>query len=208
MTQNDPQFVPTRTSPAARTGARYGMSLVAVVLGAYLLIDGNWSSFAAVLREGDPVLGFFFVTQLLFGVVTLVFGILVAPAPPERRAIGAIIVVVLVLIYAVFQPLYVSGMIGGGLPIRGFSLSIILSPAFLVTLGASAAWLIIRERPGLSYLFLIATIFIPIILTALVFANLTSGLMSVATNVLVAVIGVGIAWGGRAVAGSRARPIG
>jgi hypothetical protein len=216
MTQSDPMAPPPapstlvsaspRTSPSAIAGIRYGMSLVAVLLGAYLLLDGNWGSFAGLSRAGQPDIVFLLVTQLLFGAIVLLFGVLVAPAAAARRAIAAVIVVVLVLLYAVLQPLYLLGTVQ--IPVRGLLIGSVLGAPFLVTLAASAAWLIIRARPGLSYLLLIATIIIPIAVNAAVLAALPSTTTTVVSNVLATIVGVGIAWAARAIAGRRSAPIG
>ncbi|MGN6326765.1 hypothetical protein [Pseudolysinimonas sp.] len=183
------------------------MSLIAVLLGAYLLINGSWSNFASALLTHDGLLGFLFVTQLLFGLVVLLFGVLVAPVDGTRRAIAAIVVVVLVAIWAVLQPAYVLG--AARIPIRSaFNIGFLFGAPFPVTLAAAASWLIIRRRPGVSYLLLIATVIIPIALNAVLLAAAPSVVSVIVTTVLTTIVGVGIAWGGPAIAGRRAEPIG
>jgi hypothetical protein len=208
MTQIPEQPSTTTTSPAARDGARYGMSLVATLFGAYLLINGSYTQFVSVVLLGHQAeLAPLLLSQFLFSVIVLVFGALVAPASIARRVVAAAIEIVAILIFAVFQPVYLSGG-GPNLGRAGIWFSGgFLTPVFLVTLAAAAAWLVLRARPGWTPLFLLATLIIPFVSVGLVFAGVGSTTTPMILNTLCTVIGVGIAWLARAVAGSRAQPI-
>jgi hypothetical protein len=195
-----------RTSPAARAGIRYGMSLVAVLLGVYLLLNGSYGQFVSftLQPQTDPLLSAQLFLTFLFGVVVVVFGLVVAPGSLARRLIGTAIFVVLVLLYAIMVPVYLHG--GGGVVVQA-----IAQPSFMVTLGATAAWLLVRGRPAWSLVFVIAIVLIPVIVNALFRAAAIAGsvgVVNMAQIVLPAIFGIGIAWLGRAVAGSRAQPIG
>jgi hypothetical protein len=76
----------------------------------------------------------------------------------------------------------------------------IAAPSFIVPLAIGAGWLIVRERPAITYLFLLLSILggvVPFLLAL-------SGAPSVASQLLLPpvalVLGVGIAWLARAVA--------
>jgi hypothetical protein len=196
------------TSSAARAGARYGMSLVATLLGAYMLINSPYPQFVTiVLLQHQADLAPLLLSQYLLGVVVLVFGALIAPASIGRRAAAAAVEVVAILVYAVTAPLFLTGGLNAGRATAWLSGGF-FGAAFLITLSATAAWLILRSRPGWTLVFLVVTVIIPIVAVAVVFIALPSSVYAMLINVLVTVIGVGIAWLARAVAGSRVQPIG
>ena len=194
------------TDPGVRTGIRYGMSLTAVLLGAWILINGTYPQFVSLVisHQLDPLLAAQLLLSLLFGVLVVVSGLVVAPGPLGRRIVGAAVFAAPTALYAALLPvLYSVGFGPAGPVLQAFALA-----PFMIALGATAGWLTVRSRPAIAYLPLVALVLIPIIDYGIVRMGSPTGLVNIVMNVLATVLGVGIAWAGRAIAGARSQPIG
>ena len=140
---------PTRRltfAPPFTYDARYGASLVAVLLGSYLLLNTSVSQIAVALAglgAMPQTVTALLVTQLVFAGLVLLAGILIHPATPARRLAAGAVVLVGLILWVVLSGVRVTGAV------RLPPLSIvILAPSFVITLLAVAAWLIVRERHG------------------------------------------------------------
>jgi hypothetical protein len=185
--------------------ARYGASLVAVLLGSYLLLNANVSQVAvalAGLASMPPTVTALLMLQFVFAGLVLVAGVLIHPATPTRRLIAAAVIVIGLVLWFVLS----SARITGALRLPPLSLAV-LAPSFAVTVIATAVWLIVRERPGVSYLLLILVLAGGFIPYALVMANVDSGTSQLAVTPIAAILGIGIAWLARAIAGGFSRGV-
>jgi hypothetical protein len=198
---------PTRRlpfSPRFTYDGRYGAALVSVVLGGYLLLTANVSQLALALGgvgayPAEQVV--LFLTQYLFAVAVLVFGLAVAPATSGRRIIAIVVVLVLLLIWTMMVAARVTGA-AGPLP---FASGFVVATSFIVPLVTATGWLIVRERPGISYLLLLLTLIggaLPLFFTLNALPSTFTYLVAMP---LAAVLGAGIAWGARAIAAGTQR---
>ncbi|MGN6501349.1 MAG: hypothetical protein ACTHKX_00395 [Pseudolysinimonas sp.] len=197
-----PVFVePTRRyaySPRITYEGRYGASLVAMVLGGYLLVVSNVSQLAiglAGLASYPAQQTALFLMQYRFAIAVVVFGLAVAPGALGRRVIAIVVVLVLILIWT----LIFMARLTGSVPLP-YASGVITAPAFIVALALPAGWLIVRERPGVSYLFLLASILAGLVPFLFVLAAAPVGVTQWTMAPLALIVGVGIAWAARAVA--------
>lgn len=192
----------TFTPPFSYDG-RYGASLVAFLLGSYLLLNANVSQVGTALSGLGglpPTVIAVLVLQLLFAALVLIAGIVIHPTTPTRRLVAAAVVVIGLVLWFIVTTARLTG------DLRLPPLSIVLvAPSFAVTVIATAAWLIVRERPGVTYLLLILTIVGGLIPFALVMANVDSGTSQMVIIPIAAIIGIGIAWLARAIAAGLSR---
>jgi hypothetical protein len=200
-----PVFVePTRRlvfSPRFSYDTRYGASVVSLVLGGYLLLNANIAQLAVALGgiANYPIEQVaYFVVQYLFAILVVLFGFAVAPATSGRRVIAVVVALVLIIVWTLLFTARLTGA-GGPLP---FASGFFTSPAFLVPLVIGLGWLIVRERPGVTYLFLLLSLIggaVPFLFVL----NAAPAIASQFVSWLVAgIVGVGIAWLARAVAGA------
>jgi hypothetical protein len=197
---------PTRRlsfTPPFTYDARYGASLVAVLLGSYLLLNANVSQVALALSGlgGLPAnVTALLVTQLVFAGMVLVAGFLIHPATGARRVAAAAIVLVGLILWIVLT----SARITGAAQLPALSI-VVIAPSFAVTVLATAGWLIVRERPAATYLLLIVILAGGFIPYAMVMASVDSGTSLLAVTPLAAVLGIGVAWLARAIAAGLSR---
>ena len=195
---------PTRRltfSPRFSYDGRYGASLVSLVLGGYLLLNSNISQLAIALggiSSFAPDQVAYFVVQYVFAIAVILFGFAIAPAASGRRVIAVVLALVLIIVWTVLYTARITGA-GGPLP---FASGFITAPSFIVPLVIAAGWLIVRERPGVTYLFLLLTL----LGGAIPFFFVLNAVPAIAAQfvsfVVALVVGVGIAWLARAVAGA------
>lgn len=184
-----PQFgapVATPDRRERRDGARYGMALVATVLGSYLL--SQWSPVGFVGFD-DPLLRLQGIVQLGIGLLVLAGGLALAPTALWRAALAAAVVVVPVLLGTVLVIPYLRGDLD--LPrlfARMLDLSI-LGPAV-----GLLGWLIVRGRSPLTYLLVLGFLLILPAQWAVMFYGIPSPVLWGVELVLAAVIGIGAAW--------------
>jgi hypothetical protein len=192
---------PTRRyaySPRITYEGRYGASLVAMVLGGYLLVVSNVSQLAiglAGLASYPPEQTALFLMQYLFAIAVIVFGLAVAPGALGRRVIAIVVVLVLILIWT----LIFTARLTGSVPLP-YASGFITAPSFIAALALPAGWLIVRERPGVSYLFLLASLFAGLVPFLFVLAAAPAGVTQWTMPPLALIVGVGIAWAARAIA--------
>jgi hypothetical protein len=184
---------PTRRltfTPPFSYDARYGASLVAVLLGSYLLLTANVSQVVLALTGLGgipPTVLALLLAQLVFAGIVLLAGVLIHPATPTRRLVAVAIVLVGLILWIVLS----GARLTGSVPMPPLSI-VILAPSFAVTALATAAWLIVRERPAASYLLLILTLAGGVIPYAMVMAAVDSGTSLLAITPLAAVLGIGV----------------
>jgi hypothetical protein len=175
--------------------------VTALVLGGYLLLTANVSQLAIGLggiSSFTPDQMAFFVIQFVTAVAVVVFALAIAPATRGRRVIAIVAVLVLVLIWLILFTARITGN-AGPLP---FATGFVTPQSFMVPLVTVLGWFIVRERPALSYLVLLLAILggaIPFVLVYNAVPALVSQLFVVP---LATVLGVGMAWLGRAIAGA------
>lgn len=198
---------PTRRlafSPPFTYDGRYGAALVSLVLGGYLLLNSNLSPLVLTLAGSGfppdqlPIL----IAQFLFAVAVIVFGLAIAPATSGRRVIAIVVVLILLVIWVLMFAARITGA-AGPLP---FASGFVTPASFIVPLVTATGWLIVRERPGISFLLLILTLIggaIPMFL--LLVSTATSTVQQLVSAPLAAVLGVGIAWLARAIAAAGQR---
>lgn len=194
---------PTRRypyDPRITYEGRYGASLVAVLLGGYLLLNVNISQLAlglAGLTGLPPEQTAIFFLQYAFAIIVVLFGLAVAPGAVGRRVIAAVVVLVLIVIWSIFVGTRLTGA-SGPLP---FFTGFFTSPSFIVALTLPLGWLIVRERPGLSYLLLILSFLGGLIPFLAILNAAPSAAMQLLMAPLTLIVGAGIAWLARAIAG-------
>ena len=198
---------PTRRlqfSPRFTYDGRYGAALVSVVLGGYLLLTANVSQLVLAASgigadPADQVVPF--LTQYLIAVAVLVFGLAIVPATSGRRVIAIVVVLVLLVVWTLLVGARVTGATGPFPFASGF----VTASSFIVPLVTATGWLIVRERPGISYLLLLLTV----IGGALPFFFALNSLSPMASHLvatpLAAVLGAGVAWLARAIAAGTQR---
>jgi len=181
--------------------ARYGASLVTLLFAVYLQINNNFAQFvqSVSLHSGmgadiTALLGF----QFFFVVSCFVAAFLMAPTTLPRRLIAAGAAVVLLVIWAVFF----AGRITGSITLPGgpFLSTVFVSSAYVGALVAVLGWLIVRERPGLSYLVVLLMPLIGVVSWFLLRAAAPAGVTLIVTTLVTAIIGVGAAWAARGLA--------
>ncbi len=202
-----PWVEPTRRlafSPRFTYDGRYGAALVAVVLGGYLLLTANVSQLGLALGgvgayPADQVV--LFLTQYLIAVAVLVFGLAIAPATSGRRVIAVVVVLVLLVVWTMIVAARVTGA-AGPLP---FASAFVVPASFIVPLVTATGWLIVRERPAISYLLLPLTAIggaLPVFFTLNAMPSTFSYQVALP---LAAVLGAGIAWLARGIAAGTQR---
>ena len=197
---------PTRRlafEPPFTYDARYGASLVAVLLGSYLLLNANVSQVALALSGLGGIPGNIaglLLAQLVFAALVLLAGFLIHPTTPGRRLAAAAVVLIGLIMWIVLSAARVTGSI----PLPPLSI-VVLAPSFAITLLATAGWLIVRERPGVTYLLLLLIIVGGVIPYVLLMAATDSGTTLLAVTPVAAVLGIGVAWVARAIAAGLSR---
>jgi hypothetical protein len=195
---------PARRHPFGRRfdySGRYAASLVILLFGVYLQITTNFAqlvqsaAFGAGYSEDITVL---FVTQFIFTIACFVIAFLIAPTTIGRRALAAGVALVILVVWAILF----AGRLTGDIPMSGGNVVGILltAPAGAGLLAALLGWLIVRERPALSYVVLILVPVVGLVGYGLLLNAMTSGITIMVTTVLTTVIGVGAAWAARGLA--------
>ncbi|CAN5216695.1 hypothetical protein BH11ACT3_BH11ACT3_24030 [soil metagenome] len=195
---------PTRRHPFVGRfdySGRYAASLVTLLFAVYLQINTSFSQLvqAVAFNAGFGAdITLLFVGQFVFTIACFVVAFLIAPATMARRALAAGLAVVILVVWALLFAGRLTGDIRlpGNNPI-GF---ILTNQAGAGLFAALLGWLIVRERPALSYLVLIPIVLIGIVGYATVFAGVSSGITIMVTTVLTVIIGVAAAWGARGLA--------
>jgi hypothetical protein len=198
---------PTRRlaySPRFTYDGRYGAALVSVVLGGYLLLTANVSPLVLAVggvgaNPAEQVV--LFLTQYLIAVAVLVFGLAIAPATSGRRVIAIVVVLVLLVVWTLIVAARVSGATGP-LP---FATGFVVAPVFIVPLVTATGWLIVRERPGVSYLLLLLTLIGGALSVFFLLNNLPSTFTELIKLPIAAALGAGIAWLARGIAAGTQR---
>ncbi|HWM33597.1 MAG TPA: hypothetical protein VNR36_05105 [Pseudolysinimonas sp.] len=195
---------PTRRLPySARFSydGRYGAALVAVLLGGYLLLSADVARLALGLAgviAFPPEQTIVLLLQYLFAIAVIVFGFAVSPAASGRRIIAIVLVLVLLVIWTM---LYVARLTGSAAPLP-FASGFLTAPSFIVPLALSTGWLIVRERPAITYPLLILSLFGGVVPFLMVLAAQPSAAMQLVQAPLALALGVGIAWLARLIAGA------
>ena len=192
---------PTRRltfSPRFTYEGHYGASVVALILGGYLFLNTNLSQLAIGLAgvasyPAEQVA--IFLLQFVFAIVVILFGLAVAPATPARRGAAVVAALILIILWTVMFSARITGASGPLPTATGF----IASPAFIVPLAVVLGWLIVRERPGITYLVLLLSLIGGAVPFALVLNGASVIVYQLLTAPLVAVLGVGMAWIARAI---------
>jgi hypothetical protein len=193
---------PTRRltfSPRFTYEGHYGASLVALLLGGYLLLNTNLSQLALGLSGRaafPPEQVVVFLLQYLFAVGVVLLALALAPASPGRRVGAVVVTLILILLWTILFSARITGTAGPLPTATGF----IAAPSFIVPLAAVTGWLIVRERPGLSYLVLLLSIIGGAVPFALVLNSMPSVVTQLLLGPLTLVLGVGMAWIARAIA--------
>ncbi len=198
---------PTRRlsfSPRFTYDGRYGAALVSIVLGGYLLLTANVSQLVLAASgvgayPAEQVV--LFLTEFLIAVAVLVFGLAIAPATSGRRVIAVVVVLVLLVVWTMIVAARVTGA-AGPLP---FASGFVVPASFIVPLVTATGWLIVRERPAISYLLLLLTAIGGALQVFFTLNALPSTFTYLVAVPLAAVLGAGVAWLARAIAAGTQR---
>lgn len=201
-TSPEPTVVPggTATSTDAplfwSTSGRYGASLIAVLLGGYLLMRSQLP--IAMLQPAEEVeVVSSLVLQFLTAAAVLLAGALVAPASLARRVTATI-----VIISALGVHIIGSATVDISTPTP---LAYALLPITAGAFTATAVWLIVRGRSWPTLGLLVAFAALPVLIERLSYTGWTGVARDEVVLASGAVIGIGLAWGAAAIDGSRAR---
>lgn len=184
--------------PAHRwnNASRSGASLVAIVLGAYLVMRAPLNVMWLQPADDTEVIGNFVLEFIVAGAV-LLGGVSLAPVSAGRRLIAAAVVV--------------SGL---AFHVVGSATATISTPPFLfftsfaVTVGGfvgAAAWLIVRGRSWPTLVLLLAFAALPPLTERLSYTGWSGVVREELLLVVSGVIGIGVAWAAAAV--DRARSV-
>lgn len=182
-----------------RRGVRYGASLASVLLGVYLVMSWNMS---LLVSRPDALLVLVTLVQLAIAVAALAGGLALAPSSPGRSLGAAALAVVLVVASVVLTYMRVSGQVRGG----GWLLWTLTNPATAALLAALLGWLIVRRRPAISYLLLVAAFLPAFVRYRLQVAGVSSGAIWFSDLFFALAVGVGVAWVARALEAVRRQP--
>lgn len=174
---------------------RYGASLVAFILGAYLLVSLNLGAFAQVFRGS---LGPEVFAPFVIAMIVLIAAIVLHPTTNLRRVIALVIVVVGVITLLSYQLARISGGMSLGRDLNIMSQSVLRWDAVTITL-VLAAWLVVRRRRPVTYILLVAVALVGFLGFFLLIVGLPSLISSIVITVVGLVIAVGIAWAAAAI---------
>jgi len=186
---------PPPSQPAHALSTRWLLALVTVSLGGYLVVQSLSGQFVQLFLNLrlEASVGALLVLQLLFAVAVTILGFFFAPATLARRSIAAGIAFVAVLLVAVLQAVRVTARLGRG----GFILSFTVADVFvMMTLALGLAWLIVRSRPGLSFVALALVVILSLVHWGLITGGIDSATTQIMMLILSAVIVAAIGWGG------------
>lgn len=172
-----------------RRGARYGASLVAVVLGVYLVLQ--WQP-GPLLGVGavEPLLAAQIVIQLVLGALLLAGGLAIAPASPIRTVPMALLAVVVIPLAALIVHLRVTG----ALPGRPIWLWTLLTPGMAALGVAILGWLVVRGRSPFLYVLALGAAIPALVRFGLLLAGVPTPFIWYTDLLLSLVVGVGAAW--------------
>ncbi|HXH36954.1 MAG TPA: hypothetical protein VNJ54_21440 [Plantibacter sp.] len=175
---------------------RYGASLIAVLLGGYLLMRTQLPIAMLQPAEATEII-LSLVLQFVTAAAVLLAGALLAPATLARR-LTAIIVIVAAL----------GAHIIGSATVNIATPTLLVYTALPITTGAfiaTAVWLIVRGRSWPTLSLLVAFAAVPFLIERLSYTGWTGIVRDEVVLATTAVIGIGLAWGAAAVDGRRAR---
>lgn len=173
-----------------RRGARYGISLTAVVLGVYLLLQWQPAPLLNWGMGGSPLLVLQTLAMLAIGVVVLAGGLSIAPVSPVRTVPMALLALVAVPLAAGILYLRFTGVLPGR-PVWLWNLT---TPGTVALGVAILGWLVVRTRPVFTYVLVIGMLLPAIVRFGLLLAGVESPVLWFTDLALSAVVGVGAAW--------------
>lgn len=168
-------------------------SAVAVFLGGYILVQSLTSPLASQLAGygRTPDVLTLFIGQLVFALVVVIVGFVLAPAPAARKLVASAIVVVGVIVTLVSLVARLTSGVGG-IPL-GVTLA---NQYFMVAVLVGAGWLIVRfARVG--WLALLLTVILIPLPYAFAFAGLAAVPSQMILLVLTGIVGLVILFAGR-----------
>lgn len=185
----------------ARTAddVRWFLTLVTVTLGGYLLVLSLSGQVTQILSGSELGLSFgasfgvLLVLQLLFALAVVLLGLFFAPTTLARRGVAGAIIVGVVVIVALAQALRFAVGFGAATTFIGFSFG---DPFVMLSLALGAAWLVVRNRPGLAYVLLTLVILTGLVRWGLLYAGVDSATSQLIALLLSAAVTVAIGWGG------------
>lgn len=181
---------PVGAAAERRRGVRYGISLAAVVLGVYLLLQWQPGPLLNMGMGGSSLLVLQSLAMFAIGVLVLACGLAIAPASPARTVPMALLALVAVPLAAVILYLRVTG----ALPGRPVWLWNLMTPGTAALAVAILGWLVVRSRPVLTYVLVVAALLPAIVRFGLLLAGVESPVIWFTDLALSAVVGVGAAW--------------
>lgn len=206
MGHNEGMTTPETVTPPAASAAeaapvapeQRGRALagaIAVFLGGYLVLMGLHSQLPAGLAGFGglpPEYTLLLALQLAFGVLVVIGGYFLVPAPAARKLIASGVLVVGVVLTLVMIGARLSGAVNGGV-----ALSVSLANAyFMVTLVAGAGWLIVRSA-RVGWLALLSTVVLIPLPFAFSMAGIGAGISQIVLLLATLIVGVVIIAAGR-----------
>ncbi|MBD8535767.1 hypothetical protein ITJ66_15050 [Plantibacter sp. VKM Ac-2885] len=170
--------------------SRYGASLVAIILGAYLVMRAPLNVMWLQPASDTEVIGNFVLEFVVAGAV-LLGGVSLAPVSVGRRLIAAAVVVACLAFHVV-------GSATASISTPPF----LLFASFAVTLGGlagAAAWLIVRGRSWPTLILLLAFAVLPTLAERLSYTGWSGVVREELLLIVSGLIGIGVAWAGAAI---------
>lgn len=168
---------------------RYGASLVAFLLGGYLLLSVN----LGFIVQGSRGLGPEAYAPLIIALFVAVAAIVLHPASGARRGLALAIFGVGVILILIFTIANLTGGISLGRELGMFIRTVLRWDSVVVTL-LLAAWLIVRRSSPISFVFLPLTVLIGVVGLFMLLQNVPSLFAMNVINFVALVVSVGIAW--------------
>ena len=180
----------------ARVVVRRGSAAAAAVasyLGGYILVQSLVSPLATALSGygAGPDVAVLLGAQVLFALVVIIVGFVLAPASVTRKFIASLIVVIGVVVTLAVEVVRLTSGFGG--MAGGMTLA---NPFFMVALTVGAGWLIVRYA-RLGWLALLLTAVLVPLPYAFAFAGATSVVSQMVLLVVLGIVGAVILLVGR-----------
>ena len=169
---------------------RYGASLVAFIVGGYLLVSVNVGFMSQIFRGtvGPEVF-----TPFAIALFVAVAAIVLHPASGTLRAIAVMLVVIGVVLLLVYLLSYYGGTLTFGRDLAPFTQIVLRWDAVVITL-MTAAWLIVRRSNPVSFVFLPLTVLIGLVGYFLLLQGVPALIANNITMLVGLIVALGIVW--------------
>jgi len=169
---------------------RYGASLVAFIVGGYLLVSVNVGFISQIFRGtvGPEVF-----TPFAIALFVAVAAIVLHPASGTLRAIAVMLVVIGVVLLLIYLLSHYGGTFTFGRDLAPFTQIVLRWDAVVITL-LTAAWLIVRRSNPVSFVFLPLTVLIGLVGYFLLLQGVPAIVANNITMFVGLIVALGIVW--------------